>query len=83
MVLVLLCHDLPSQQRIDDKHNGTPPYTIRVAGRAVLQHRGVPLCCHGRYNGCLCEQYTVPNRTDCTRVSLDFRVIPHSLFKVC
>ena len=34
-----------------------------------------------RFNGQQCRHYTVPNSTGHTRVSLDFRVIPRSLFR--
>jgi len=33
-----------------------------------------------RFNGYHCRHYTEPNETSCTRVSLDFRVIPVSLY---
>ena len=34
-----------------------------------------------RFNGNECRHFTVPNDTDVTRVSIDFRVIPKALFR--
>jgi hypothetical protein len=34
-----------------------------------------------RFNGNECRHYTVPNESDATRVSFDFRVIPRSLYR--
>ena len=33
-----------------------------------------------RFNGNACRHFTVPNGTASTRVSIDFRVVPHSLY---
>ena len=34
-----------------------------------------------RFNGQQCRHYTVPNRTEHTRVSIDFRAVPLSLYR--
>lgn len=33
-----------------------------------------------RFNGSLCRHYSLPNSTDRTRVSIDFRAVPRSLY---